>query len=246
MSTRHISSEEARILEPGSEHYTAYVGPPRDYDFMGATQFRLLCTLGLRAQHRLLDFGCGSLRVGRMLIPYLQPGHYYGVEPNRWLIDDAIEHEVGADLIRIKTPQFLYHDTFSCREFDVRFDYILAQSIFSHCGADLITRILGEFAESLSEEGIVAATFIHSADRRRAEPEEGWVYPDEVSYSAASITELLEGSGLQGCPIPWQHPRQTWWLLARNASRLPDPERHHLLRGEVLHGPPLAEHEPSS
>ncbi|MFP8873463.1 MAG: hypothetical protein VCB42_02780, partial [Myxococcota bacterium] len=85
MSTRHVSSEEARTLEPGSEHYTAYVGPPRDYDSMGATQFRLLCTLGLREHHRLLDFGCGSLRAGRFLIPYLKPGHYHGVEPNRWL-----------------------------------------------------------------------------------------------------------------------------------------------------------------
>ncbi len=89
MSTRQIPSQEVRALAPGSDHYTAYVGPPQDYDFMGATQFRLLTTLGLRDHHRLLDFGCGSLRAGRLLIPYLNPGNYYGIEPNRWLIDDA-------------------------------------------------------------------------------------------------------------------------------------------------------------
>jgi hypothetical protein len=85
---RSIPREGARGLTAGSEaHYSAYVGPPREYDFMGATQFRLLTTLGLRETHRLLDFGCGSLRAGRFLIPYLLPAHYYGVEPNALFID---------------------------------------------------------------------------------------------------------------------------------------------------------------
>ena len=44
-------------LKTGDNHYMAYVGPPTQYDFMGATQFRLLCTLGLRAHHYLLDLG---------------------------------------------------------------------------------------------------------------------------------------------------------------------------------------------
>ena len=56
---------------------------------MGATQFRLLCSLGLRATHRVLDFGCGSLRAGRFLLTYLDPGGYWGVEPHRWLIAEG-------------------------------------------------------------------------------------------------------------------------------------------------------------
>ncbi len=62
IATRNLSEAEARRLEPGSEHYMAYVGPADQYDLMSATQFRLLTTLGLRSFHRLLDFGCGSLR----------------------------------------------------------------------------------------------------------------------------------------------------------------------------------------
>jgi cyclopropane fatty-acyl-phospholipid synthase-like methyltransferase len=62
---------DASKLNPGDKHYKAYVGPPTQYDFMGATQFRLLCTLGLREQHKVLDFGCGSLRAGRLLLSYL-------------------------------------------------------------------------------------------------------------------------------------------------------------------------------
>jgi len=79
-------------LKAGDNHYMAYVGPPTQYDFMGATQFRLLCTLDLRANHYLLDFGCGSLRAGRLFISYLDEGRYFGIEPNKWLIEDAINN----------------------------------------------------------------------------------------------------------------------------------------------------------
>src|ERR1700674_1277415 len=110
-------------LNPGDNHYMAYVGPPTQYDFMGATQFRLLCTLGLRANHYLLDFGCGSLRAGRLLINYLDHGRYFGIEPNKWLIEDAINNQVGKDLIHIKAPQFDNNSDFATNVFSEKFDF---------------------------------------------------------------------------------------------------------------------------
>ncbi|MGR3623740.1 hypothetical protein [Pseudophaeobacter sp.] len=77
--TRKLAAEAAASLHAGAEHYRAYVGPSRQYDFMGATQFCLLITLGLREDHKLLDLGCGPLRAGRFLMMYLAPGHYCGI-----------------------------------------------------------------------------------------------------------------------------------------------------------------------
>ena len=62
---RALSDAESNKLHPGDMHYRAYVGPPEQYDLMGATQFNLLCSLGLREWHRVLDFrlrgiACGS------------------------------------------------------------------------------------------------------------------------------------------------------------------------------------------
>src|SRR5947209_8507870 len=102
--TRQMTRADAKSLHAGEPHYSAYVGSPENYDLMGASQFRLLTTLGLRDHHKLLDFGCGSLRVGRLLLPYLLAGNYYGIEPNAWLIEDAITNEVGDDQIRLKKP----------------------------------------------------------------------------------------------------------------------------------------------
>src|SRR3954467_13429549 len=89
-------------LKPGDQHYRAYVGPPEDYDLIAAMTFNLLTTLGLRQHHSLLAGRCGSLRIGRLLIPYLNRGKYFGVEPNDGLVEEGIRRELGDDHRRIK------------------------------------------------------------------------------------------------------------------------------------------------
>ena len=81
--------------------YKRFVGPSDKYDLASSMQFNLLTTLGLRDQHKLLDIGCGSLRAGRLFIPYLQSGNYYGIEPEKWLVSEAIQNELGKDIINI-------------------------------------------------------------------------------------------------------------------------------------------------
>ena len=98
-------------LKPGDPQYRAYVGPPEDYDLIAAMAFNLLTTLGLRQHHSLLDIGCGSLRIGRLLIPYLNRGKYFGVEPNEWLVDEGIRRELGETLVQIKRPTFFFSDS---------------------------------------------------------------------------------------------------------------------------------------
>ena len=82
------------LSKVGDQNYKAYVGPLDRYDFMGATQFRLLSTLGLRSHHKLLDFGCGSLRAGKLFIPYLDASNYFGQDPNQSLIDEGIKKKL--------------------------------------------------------------------------------------------------------------------------------------------------------
>ena len=224
--------------KPEDNHYMAYVGPPTRYDFMGATQFRLLCTLGLRANHYVLDFGCGSLRAGRLFISYLDPGRYYGIEPNKWLIEDAINNQVGKDLIRIKKPQFDYNSDFVTNVFSVKFDFIVAQSIFSHAGSDLIGIALRHFKESLQLNGLIAATFMEGISDFKGN---GWVYPGFVNYRPSTIKQFAEETGLFIIQIPWYHPKQTWYLLAKDSNRLPNKAMLRYLSGVVLFDPEFVE-----
>ena len=135
------------------EHeYRAFVGPPGQYDVIGAAQFALLYALGLREHHRLLDVGCGSLRAGRMLIAYLEPGKYFGVEPNSWLVDEAVKNQVGRDLIDIKSPTFRATDRFDFSGLG-EFDFVLAQGIATNAGPTLVPVILRAVRGALPRTG---------------------------------------------------------------------------------------------
>lgn len=221
---------EISELKAGDEHYMAYVGPPTQYDFMGATQFRLLCSLGLRANHRMLDFGCGSLRAGRLFIAYLDEGKYFGIEPNKWLVEDGIKHHIGEDAIRIKKPRFDHNEEFSI-EFEEKFDFIVAQSIFSHTGKDLIDVALGNFARAIEDDGMIVITFVESFYDSN---ESGWIYPGCVNFRNSSIKKFARKSGLFAKRIPWYHPRQTWYVLAKDKNRLPGYLMSRHLKGAVL------------
>ncbi len=238
---RELTEDEAKKLRAGSEHYTAYVGPPAQYDFMGATQFRLLCELGLREHHRVLDFGCGSLRAGRLLMSYLQSGRYFGIEPNAWLIEDAIARQIGQDQIRIKQPNFSHSDAFDAGVFGTRFDFIVAQSIFSHAGPSIVRQTLRSFAEWLEPNGICAVTFVTG---EASDTAEGWHYPGTVTYSDSDIAALIDDAGLTGLAIRWYHPRQSWYLLARDPASLPTEKQVRFLRGMVLRSPEFAKSIP--
>jgi len=199
-------------LKPGDPQYRAYVGPPEDYDLIAAMAFNLLTTLGLRQHHSLLDLGCGSLRIGRLLIPYLNREKYFGVEPNKWLVDEGIKRELGETLVQIKRPTFFFSDSpDTIAQAETAFDFALAQSIFSHCGLDLIKGWLSAISHSLAPGGALVATFlIGEEDSSRT----GWIYPECVNYRPATLERAAEEMNLRFEILDWKHPRQTWALFA--------------------------------
>jgi SAM-dependent methyltransferase len=199
-------------LKPGDPHYRAYVGPPEDYDLIAAMTFNLLTTLGLRQHHTLLDIGCGSLRIGRLLIPYLNRGKYFGIEPAEWLVAEGIEHELGKAVVQTKRPTFLFTDSPSAIvQANTSFDFALAQSIFSHCGLDLIKGWLSAVSRSLAQGGALVATFLPGEEDS---PRTGWIYPECVNYRRATLERAAAEANLRFEILDWKHPRQTWALFA--------------------------------
>jgi hypothetical protein len=199
-------------LKPGDPQYRAYIGPPEDYDLIAAMAFNLLTTLGLRQHHSLLDVGCGSLRIGRLLIPYLNQGKYFGVEPNEWLVDEGIRRELGEALVKIKRPTFFFSDSpDTIAQAKVAFDFALAQSIFSHCGLDLIKGWLSAISPLLARDGALVATFLIGEEDSE---ETGWIYPECVNYRPTTLERAAKDVNLRFEILDWKHPRQTWALFA--------------------------------
>ena len=203
-------SDLGKELPIGSRHYRAWVGSAEVYDIMSATQFNLLTSLGLREHHYLLDVGCGSLRAGRLFIPYLLEGRYYGIEPEQWLIEEGIRSHVGEDLVRIKKPTFSNDDDFTLSTFNRTFDFIVAQSIFSHASQAQISRCLSEAKKAMQPSTIFAANFSEGEDNYTGDE---WVYPGLVTYTLKHLTDLVEDQGLVCKRIEWPRVNELTWIV---------------------------------
>ena len=224
MSVRDFTVEQAAALAPGDAHYRAFVGPTYRYDLIGAQQFALLYLLGLRETHRLLDFGCGSLRLGRVAIPYLLEGRYFGIEPEPWLIEDGFARELGEDARRVKSPRFDHNTEYRTDVFGIRFDYIIAQSIFSHTGEAASRRALESFKASLEPGGLIVVNWMVGEEQPQFDPDTSdWVYPECVTFRPERIERIAAEAGLAVRACPWWHPGLSWYVLAHSEADLPDP-----------------------
>lgn len=205
--------ELGKHLPGGSAHHRAYIGSPELYDLLTASHFRLLTNLGLREHHFLLDIGAGSLRMGRLLLVYLLKGRYYAVEPNKWLIDEAIAKETGLDLIRLKQPTFVHWDDFAFSRFGRKFDFLFAHSVFTHASRKQIERCLKEASQCMHRNSLFLATY------KKADVDyqgEDWVYPGTSHYRADTVSELGRPYGLRCLELPVPTGTgQTWLLFVR-------------------------------
>jgi SAM-dependent methyltransferase len=189
------------------------VGPAASYDLVGAGQFCLLLALGMRDGNSLLDIGCGSLRGGRFAMMYLNAGNYFGIEPEKWLVQDAIRYEVGEDLIKLKCPRFLHGHDFPLAQFDRSFEYIIAQSIFSHASPSQIRQCFLEARKVLAPKGIFVASFFRGNRDYRGST---WVYPGIVKYTF----EFFAGELNLSCQmINWPHPHGQSWMRITHKNK---------------------------
>ena len=235
-ATRMQTRDQALSLKPGSDHYRAFVGPPGNFDFMSATQFSLLFALGLRETSQVLDIGCGSLRLGRLLIPFLQTDRYCGVEPNSWLVQDGIDRELGRDALTLKTPQFSGRSDYNFAEFNRCFDFIMAQSMVTHAGPDQLQLLFKGAADHLSGNGIFTFSYTPGGPDKPL-PADGWHYPQCVGYRPEHLHQRLASFDLCAVEIPWFHPGARWMVVAKDPSRLPQDADLQMLNGRVFSGP---------
>jgi len=197
----------------GMGSHRKFVGPEERYDIVSAMTFNLLTTLGLRQHHRVLDIGCGSLRNGRLLIPYLNVGNYVGFEPNRWLVEAGIRHETGTDIIAIKKPRFFHSTSPDALDASLRFDYAFAQAIFIHSPMSLVRAWIGKAGQCLESNGLLLASF-HVGEKDYEG--DGWVYPGHVYFRMETMQEEAARAGFRFQTLSWRHPSGlAWGVFAR-------------------------------
>ncbi|MEP0201376.1 MAG: class I SAM-dependent methyltransferase [Halioglobus sp.] len=108
---------------------------------IGMLQYHFLVCHGLTPKHRFLDIGCGALRLGQYLIPYLEKGRYFGVDAEPVLLEKGLELEIPSELLRIREPTLCANHIFDF-SFAEYFDYAIAQSVFTHLTSEDIQACL--------------------------------------------------------------------------------------------------------
>lgn len=215
----------------GGNHYRSWVGPPNYYDLVGVTQFNLLTLFGMRETSTLLDIGCGSLRGGRFSITYLRPGHYFGLDPEDWSVQEGLQAHFGEEMARRKKPTFVYDSDYQFTKFDRKFDFLMAHSIFTHAPESQIKQCLKEAAKVMVPDSIFLATFFESLDGTDYAGKE-WLYPDIVRYKKSTISSFVEDVGGLECQhFDWPHPFNQKWIAVTLKGHKPDVQK--MLSGHV-------------
>jgi len=192
------------------------------WEELGALQIGYLRAQGLRADHHLVDVGCGALRGGIHFIQYLDPGHYHGIDINASLID-AGKRELAQLGLEWKAPRLLVNDAFELHRFDMQFDVAIATSVFTHLPLNHILRCLVEVRRVLRPGGCFHATFFEAPGPAHLDPlphSPGGIVTyldaDPYHYGADEIRWVAGNAGLQAQRVgAWGHPRdQQMWVFS--------------------------------
>jgi hypothetical protein len=204
----------AKLIE--QNQHRAVVGGM--WDEIGQLQFAYLRENGLRPEHKLLDVGCGSMRGGVKFIPYLEPAHYYGLDLNPMIIEAGYEREIVPASLAERLPRSNLRatDSFDAKPFEQRFDYVLAQSVFTHVPWNDIRLCLEQLCDVMEDRGLFFATYFELPDGTMSkseitqQPGDVVTYPnmDPYHYRLSDFEHACRGlpwriihSG------EWEHPR---------------------------------------
>lgn len=183
----------------------------RDYvgglwDQMGKLQFDFLVSQGLKPTDYLVDIACGSLRAGVHLIPYLEVGHYLGIEKEIDLIHAGIEKELGHELFEQKKPELVISDSFEFEKFTARPTYGIAQSLFTHLPPLMIDDCFSKLRRVMQPNGAFFATYFEVGYQRKNldSPHDHLSF----AYTRAEIEAFGTRNGWTARYIgEWNHPR---------------------------------------
>lgn len=132
------------------------------WEELGQLQYDFLVAQGLQPDHKLLDVGCGALRGGIHFIEYLDAGNYYGIDVSLPLLEGGVM-EIEKAGLNHKLPNLMAVGDFEMWRFGEIFDFLLAQSVFTHLFMNHIVQCLVQAKKVLKPSGKFFATFFETA-----------------------------------------------------------------------------------
>jgi len=144
--------------------------------------------LELTPDMRVVDFGCGSLRIGYHTISFLQPGHYFGLDIQKEFLTLG-EQMLGTDLYEMKQPTLRVIDRQTLAE-AARFgaDAVMSINVAIHVSPEEICTYFQHLIMLTSKPGARLLFDAKMAPEPRRCAPFGWEWP--LDFIQTSLTPL--------------------------------------------------------
>ena len=162
-------------------------GPIELFDVAGRKLLMLLLNEGLLPTSRVLDIGCGCLRVGYWLIHFLGQERYFGIEPNRLMLGAGLRILLEPGVVELKRPQFDENARFDFAVFDEQFDYFVARSIWIHASKAHIQTMLDGFVSTSNTHSVFLVSYLPATCDEDDYQGTTWVGRSHLSNQPATI-----------------------------------------------------------
>jgi SAM-dependent methyltransferase len=219
-----MSRVQAGAEEMMSRH--GFVGVPLEgFERGGRSHLVSLLNEGLNPESRILDFGCGVLRVAYWLVRFLDAGHYYGIEPARQRVEYGLRYLFTPGEIELKQPHFDFNPNFDSSVFGTQFDFFLATSIWTHACKRQIEASLDSFVRDAAPNAIFLTSYLpakspdedYQGDRWVGTSHEGGT-PGVICHSLTWIVAQCQKRALQLEELPGTNGDGQPWLRIRRSS----------------------------
>ena len=155
----------AKRLDDGYIHATDIQNalPRKDLLDSGKDDLDVAISLGLGAQHRLHEFGCGFLRATHHFVRYLEPGKYSANDASAQHMEHgrmAVSKYYGEDLFSVRKPIFVVNrdNTFDWLDGE-KVDYIWCGAVLPHMPEPDIEEFFDNVKKAMHGETVFLFTY---------------------------------------------------------------------------------------
>lgn len=168
---------------------------------IGGFQFDYLVGHGLKPHHCFLDIGCGNLRLGCVLIPFLDPNKYVGVDISPKIVCAALRTIEEFNLQSRYPYIYLLRETSYRFLPESHFDYVHAHSVFSHLPLPEIEKVLRETYRIMKPGSIFDFTYLSSHKM-------GNFLREDFYYPTETVMQLAKSCGFEPAYMQdWHYPQ---------------------------------------
>jgi len=184
-------SDTVRSRLRGARH-TASLGSNlrgEEYEDLGKSFFEKLKEYGLSQKDICVDYGCGTLRVGRHVIKYLEPGAYWGLDIDQYLLDEG-RHLLGEALTAEKRPNLRVISPQTVTEAAAaRPSILFSAKVLSHVHPDDLPAYIGNLMTIIGSSG-QAIVMSRWSDHETFQANK-WMW----AHSIAGLTDMVRSRG---------------------------------------------------